>query len=56
MLLDCAQISFTPITDILNMLCKGNADVALVASLFHFGTYTIEDVKHCLKNKGVEVR
>jgi len=44
------------IADILHVLCTGNADAALVASLFHFGTYTIEDVKHYLKNNGVEVR
>jgi imidazole glycerol-phosphate synthase subunit HisF len=42
--------------DILMVLKKGKADAALIASLFHFGIYTIEDVKKYLKNNGVEVR
>lgn len=42
--------------DILNVLTKGKADAALVASLFHYKTYTVEDVKDFLKKNGVEVR
>jgi len=42
--------------DILDVLGRGKADAALVASLFHFGTYTVSDVKNYLKNKGVKVR
>lgn len=42
--------------DILKVLCEGKADAALVASLFHFGTYTIQDVKNYLKSNGVDVR
>ncbi len=34
----------------------GNADAVLVASLFHYGEYTIEEAKHYLKNRGVCVR
>ena len=42
--------------DILKVLTEGKADAALVASLFHFGTYKIEDVKDYLKENGVVVR
>jgi len=42
--------------DILDVLTKGNADAALVASLFHFKAYTIKDVKDFLKKNEVEVR
>jgi cyclase len=37
-------------------LTAGGADAALAASIFHFGTYTIEEAKRYLKEKGVEVR
>jgi cyclase len=42
--------------DILNVLTVGKADAALIASLFHYGTYTVQDVKDFLKKKRVEVR
>ena len=42
--------------DILNVLTIGKADAALIASLFHYGTYTVQDVKDFLKEKGVEIR
>lgn len=42
--------------DIYEVLTKGKADAALIASLFHFKTYTVEDVKRYLKRKGVNVR
>ncbi|UCF50520.1 MAG: imidazole glycerol phosphate synthase subunit HisF [Thermoplasmatales archaeon] len=42
--------------DILDVLTIGKADAALIASLFHYKIYTIEDVKIYLKNYGVEVR
>jgi cyclase len=35
---------------------EGDASGALAASLFHFGTYTIEEVKAYLAEHGVEVR
>jgi imidazole glycerol-phosphate synthase subunit HisF len=35
---------------------KGKADAALAASIFHFGEYTIGEVKDYLKTKGVAVR
>jgi len=34
----------------------GHADAALAASLFHYGEYTVGDVKKYLKSKGVNVR
>jgi cyclase len=42
--------------DILNILCDGKADAALIASLFHLGIYTVRDVKNYLRNCGVNVR
>jgi len=42
--------------DILNVLTKGKADAALIASLFHYGTYTVQDVKEFLKRNGVVIR
>jgi cyclase len=38
------------------VLTEGLADAALAASLFHFGTYTIGEVKDYLAERGVEVR
>ncbi|MFU8767190.1 MAG: imidazole glycerol phosphate synthase subunit HisF [Candidatus Methanoperedens sp.] len=35
---------------------KGKADAALAASIFHFGEYTVGDVKEYLREKGVPVR
>lgn len=34
----------------------GKASAALAASIFHYGTYTIEEVKRFLINKGVDIR
>jgi len=41
---------------LLDALTKGKADAALAASIFHFGQYTIKDVKVYLKKNGVAVR
>ncbi len=38
------------------VLTEGGASAVLAASLFHFGEYTIADVKRYLRDKGVEVR
>ncbi|NKB25205.1 MAG: imidazole glycerol phosphate synthase subunit HisF [Kiritimatiellae bacterium] len=35
---------------------EGKADAVLAASIFHFGTHTIQEAKTYLKNKGVQVR
>ncbi|MGH2441652.1 MAG: imidazole glycerol phosphate synthase subunit HisF [Chloroflexota bacterium] len=37
-------------------LQEGRADAALAASLFHYGSYTVGDVKRYLAARGVEVR
>jgi cyclase len=34
----------------------GKADAALVASIFHFGTYTIEESKRYMASRGIPVR
>ena len=36
-------------------LTDGKADAVLAASLFHFGTFTIKQVKDYLREKGIEV-
>jgi cyclase len=40
----------------LEVLTTGRADAALAASIFHYGTYTIEQTKQYLAARGVEVR
>ena len=37
-------------------ITKGYADAVLIASLLHYGKYTIEEIKKYLKNNGVNVR
>ena len=34
----------------------GQADAVLAASIFHFGTYTVQEVKNYLSKKGINVR
>lgn len=41
---------------ILEGLTLAKADAALAASIFHFGEYTVTEVKEFLKNNGVNVR
>jgi cyclase len=38
------------------VLAKGMADAALIASITHYGTYTIKQIKSYLHEKGVKVR
>ena len=38
------------------VLLEGRADAVLAASIFHFGTYTVGDVKQFLKGKNIPVR
>src|SRR5437868_4412296 len=38
------------------VLLEGKADAVLAASIFHFGEYTVGDVKHFLAAKGIPVR
>jgi imidazole glycerol-phosphate synthase subunit HisF len=42
--------------DFLEVLTVGRADAALAASVFHFGTYTVREVKEYLHKNGVPVR
>ena len=35
---------------------KGKADAALAASIFHYGKYTVKDIKDYLNKKGIVVR
>ena len=39
-----------------DVLLEGKADAVLAASIFHFGTYTVGDVKQFLADKGIPVR
>jgi cyclase len=38
------------------VLTEGKADAVLAASIFHFGEYTVSDVKNFLNSKGIPVR
>lgn len=44
------------IDDIANVFEKGHADAALAASIFHYGTYTVQEVKQELVKRNIEVR
>jgi len=39
-----------------DVLTKGKADAALIASMLHYGEYTIKEVKGYLYNKGIKIR
>ena len=39
-----------------DVLTDGKADAALVASIVHYGTYTIREIKDVLQRRGVKVR
>jgi cyclase len=40
----------------LRVLTEGEADAALAASIFHYGTYTVDDLKEYLNREGIPVR
>ena len=42
--------------DLLDVFQEGKADAALVASIFHYGKYSIQDAKKFLKKNKIEVR
>ena len=42
--------------DFLRVLTDGQADAALAASIFHFGTYTVADLKEFLASHNIPVR
>ena len=37
-------------------LTEGNADAVLAASVFHYGQFSVREVKKCLRENGLEVR
>lgn len=39
-----------------DVLTEGKADAVLAASVFHYGMFTVREVKEYLKSRGVEVR
>ena len=44
------------IDHIYDVLTKGKADAALIASIVHYGTYTIKQIKEELHSRGVKTR
>ena len=44
------------VEDIYNVLTRTKAKAALAASIFHYGEYTVADVKKYLRDRGVNVR
>lgn len=44
------------VEDIAAVLTQGKADAALAASIFHYGEYTVGEVKRLLAEKGIPVR
>ena len=42
--------------DFLRVLTEGEADAALAASIFHYGTHTIGELKEHLDRHGIPVR
>ncbi|MBF0112801.1 MAG: imidazole glycerol phosphate synthase subunit HisF [Desulfamplus sp.] len=39
-----------------DVLTDGHADAALIASMVHYGTYTIADIKSHLESRGIKIR
>jgi cyclase len=42
--------------DLYQAVVKGKADAVLAASIFHYGTYSITEIKQYLVNKGIPIR
>jgi cyclase len=42
--------------DLYQALILGKADAVLAASIFHYGTYSIGDIKRYLAERGIPVR
>jgi imidazole glycerol-phosphate synthase subunit HisF len=40
----------------IRVLTEGEADAALAASIFHYGTYTVDQLKEELERAGIPVR
>ena len=41
---------------LVEVLTQGYADAALIASMTHYGTYTVREIKSYLHNKGIKIR
>ncbi|MBF0398083.1 MAG: imidazole glycerol phosphate synthase subunit HisF, partial [Desulfobacterales bacterium] len=41
---------------LLEVLTKGKADAALIASMVHYGTYSISQIKSYLYSNGIKIR
>jgi cyclase len=39
-----------------DVLTKGHADAALVASMLHYGEYTVREIKEYLIGRGIKIR
>jgi len=42
--------------DLYKALVEGKADAVLAASIFHYGTYSIKDIKQYLSQRGIPIR
>ena len=42
--------------DFYNVFTQAGADAALAASLFHYGKFSVKEVKEYLNKKGISVR
>jgi cyclase len=42
--------------DFERVLTEGEADAALAASVFHYGTYTVDQLKEYLDTHGIAIR
>jgi cyclase len=42
--------------DLYQALLLGKADAVLAASIFHYGTYSISDIKKYLAKRGIPIR
>ncbi|TES81432.1 MAG: imidazole glycerol phosphate synthase subunit HisF [Dehalococcoidia bacterium] len=42
--------------DLYKALVEGKADAVLAASIFHYGTYSIDDIKQYLAERGIPIR
>lgn len=42
--------------DFYDVLTEGGADAVLAASVFHYKTFTVKQVKEYLRSRGIEVR
>ena len=56
MIWKCASGGCGIIQDIVDVFEKTNCDASLVASLFHFGEATVEDVRKELRKHNINVR